>query len=141
MPIYITDKGTRYRKMGLNITHTINNFQFESKDDLQRNAKNILMRKGASEESAKAIVDDLIFSSDSYNKSQTSIIKASVQIDNNITLKETLNYIKNNFKKSFKKEPVFGELWARLNKIKEENSYENEILFEIDYSEKNIFAA
>ena len=122
--------------MTINITHTMNNFQFENRENLRNAAKNILLRQNASGEAAQKIIDKTVFD---YNP-QLSIIKASTQISVNNSLKETLKYLKNHASKKPAKEPVLGELWNIVNGKKE--IIENELFdIEIDNSAKNIFAA
>lgn len=125
--------------MSINITQTMNSFQFESRENLRNAAKNILNRQGASTEATNKILEQAIFSAKNSN-AQFDILKASSQITLNESLKETLKYLKTQANKKTKKEPVFGELWNIINK--EEISYEGELVdFVIDSSLKNIFAA
>ena len=126
--------------MGLIITHTMNSFQFESRDNLRNAARNILQRQGASTEATHKFVEQTIFTNDSYNP-QLAIIKASSQISLNNTMKETLKYLKSQANKKVNKEPVLGELW-NLFELKAETIYTGELIdFEIDTSARNIFAA
>lgn len=132
--------------MELNVTQTMNSFQFESKENLQNAAKNILKKQGASEKTVQNIMDKTIFNLDGhvYSKSQLAIIKASEQMSINDTLKETLKYLKNHAGLKTQKAPVFGEIWDLFNKelVNENKKYEGELAdFEIDNSAKNIFAA
>ena len=61
--------------MSINITHTMNNSQFESRENLRNAAKNILSSKGASNESIQKIVDQTIFENKNlYLNPQLSII-------------------------------------------------------------------
>lgn len=123
--------------MGINITHTMNNFQqFENRENLRNAAKNILSRQNANSETVNKIVERNVFD---YNP-QLAIIKASTQISVNNSLKETLKYLKSHASKKQAKEPVFGELWniANSNKDIENNELYD---FEIDNSAENIFAA
>ena len=144
-----TEKGflnQGYRKMELNVTQTMNSFQFESRENLKNAAKNILKKQGASEKAVQNIMDKTIFNLEGhvYSKSQLAIIKASEQMSINDSLKETLKYLKNHAGLKAQKEPVFGEIWDLFNKeiIKDDLSYEGELAdFEIDDSVKNIFAA
>lgn len=139
MPIYIIEKGLKVSKMSINITQTMNSFQFESRENLRNAAKNILNRQGASTEATNKILEQAIFSAKNSN-AQFDILKASSQITLNESLKETLKYLKTQANKKTKKEPVFGELWNIISK--EEISYEGELVdFVIDSSLKNIFAA
>ena len=126
--------------MGLNITHTMSSFQFENRENLRNAAKNILNKQGASTETVQKIVEQTIFSNNTYQNPQLSIIKASSQISLNNNLKETLKYLKSQVNKKVVKEPVLGELWDIVNK--EEFSYDGELAnFVIDSSVENIFAA
>ena len=126
--------------MGLNITHTMNSFQFESRDNLRNAARNILNRQGITSEAAQKFVEQTIFSKDSYNP-QLSIIKASSQITLNNSMKETLKYLKTQANRKVNKKPVLGELWNLLE-LKDDNNYEGELVdFVIDSSARNIFAA
>ena len=128
--------------MGINITHTMNNFQFEKREHLRDTAKRILKNQGADSESVQKIVEDTIFSKNSYENPQLSIIKASSQITMNSNLKETLKYLKSHANKKEKKDPILGELWDRLTNSVSESNYEGELLdFVIDANVENIFAA
>ena len=125
--------------MSIKITHTMNSFQFESRENLRNAAKNILNRQGASTEVTNKILEQAIFSSKNSN-AQLDILRASTQISLNESLKETLKYLKTQANKKSKKEPIFGELWNVISK--EEISYEGELVdFVVDSSLKNIFAA
>ena len=132
--------------MGINITHTMDLFQFENKENLRNTARNILNKQGASEETAQKMVEKTIFDSDKqikevYSNPQLAVIKASSQISMNNTLRETLKYLKSHANQKITKEPVLGELWEKLNSTKED-SYKGELLdFQIDDSAVNIFAA
>lgn len=126
--------------MAINITHTMNSFQFESRDNLRNAARNILSKQGVSTETAHKFVEQTIFSNDAYNP-QLSIIKASSQITLNNSMKETLKYLKSHANRKVNKEPVLGELWNLLE-LKDDNNYEGELVdFVIDSSARNIFAA
>lgn len=125
--------------MGINITHTMNSFQFENRENLRNATKNILNKQGASQETMQKIVEQTIFKSDFHNP-QLSVIKASTQITLNDSLKETLKYLKSHANKKVDKTPVLGELWSIIEK--ENNNYEGELAdLVIDTSCKNIFAA
>ena len=132
--------------MGINITHTMDLFQFENKENLRNTARYILNKNGASEEASQKIVEKTIFDADKqikdlYSNSQLAVIKASSQISMNNTLKETLKYLKSHANKKITKEPVLGELWEKLNSSSE-NAYKGELLeFQIDDAAVNIFAA
>ena len=125
--------------MSINITHTMNSFQFESRENLRNAAKNILNRQGASTEATNKILEQAIFSAKNSN-AQFDILKASSQITLNESLKETIKYLKTKANKKTKKKHIIGELWNIISK--EEISYEGELVdFVIDSSLKNIFAA
>ena len=129
--------------MGINVTQTMNSFQFENRENLRNTAKDILNRQGASKEAMHKIIDKTIFDSDGriYSNSQLAIIKASTQMSVNNSLKETLKYLKSHASQKNVKKPVLGEIW---NLLKEEdvNNYNGELLdFEIDETVQNIFAA
>lgn len=131
--------------MGINITQTLNSFQFENRENLRNTARDILNRQGASSESMQKIIEQTIFDSkvkyDSFYQPQLSIIKASSQISANGNLKETLKYLKSRANKKPAKEPVLGEIWNLFNKDENFNEYTGELInLEIDLS-KNIFAA
>ena len=132
--------------MGINITHTMDLFQFENKENLRNTAKNILNKNGVTEEAAQKIIERTIFDSDKqikelYSNPQLAVIKASSQITMNNTLKETLKYLKSHANQKITKEPVLGELWEKLNSTSED-TYKGELLdFQIDDTAINIFAA
>ena len=128
--------------MGINVTQTMNGYQFENRENLRNTAKEILKRQGVSAESSQNVINQTIFdSADSsiYSNAQLSILKASAQISLSGNLKETLKYLKNNPVKKFEKQPILGELWDLFESDK--NSEHEVIELEIDYSAKNIFAA
>lgn len=127
--------------MGLNITHTMNNSQFENRENLRNTARNILNKGGASSEATQKIIEKTIFTSNSYINPQLSIINASSQITLNNTLKETLKYLKEQANKKETKKYVLGELWESIQD-ENRNTYSGELLdFEISNFAKNIFAA
>lgn len=129
--------------MGINITHTMNNSQFENRETLRNTAKEILNKNNASKESIQKIVDKTIFNSDSerYYNPQLSIIKASSQISISNSLKETLRYLNSHAASKTQKSPILGEIWDLFNKTSDKE-YNNELCdFVIDESAKNIFAA
>lgn len=126
--------------MGLNITHTMNSFQFENRENLRNAAKNILNKQGASSETMQKILDQSVFPANSYKNPQLEILSTSSQITLNNNLKETLKYLKSKANKKTTKEPVLGELWNIVNK--EDDNYDGELKdFVIDSSIENIFAA
>lgn len=126
--------------MSINITHTMNSFQFENRENLRNAARNILNRQGATTEATHKVLEQTLFQASSYQNPQLAIIKASSQISLNNTLKETLKYLKSQANKKTQKEPVLGELWNIANK--ETNTYEGELVdFIIDTTAENIFAA
>ena len=124
--------------MNFNITSTMNNSQFENKENLRQAAKNILNRKGASTESTNKILEQAIFSN--YNsRAEIDILKLSSQITMNESLKETLKYLKTKNKEKTNKKAILGELW---NTINSEEDYCGELVdFVVDSSLKNIFVA
>ncbi len=126
--------------MSINITHTMNSFQFENRENMRNVAKNILNRQGATTEGTHKVLEQTIFGKEYYNP-QLAIIKAASQISINSNLKETLKYLKSKAVKNVKKEYVLGELWNQLSNIGE--SYTGELVdIVIDLSpENNIFAA
>ena len=127
--------------MGINITQTLNNFQFENRESLRNTAKEILNKQGASQETVHKVVEQTLFAMPTeYHNPQLEIITASSQITLNNSLKETLKYLKSHANKKSAKEPVLGELWDIFSK--ENTDYNGELIdFEIDISAKNIFAA
>ena len=132
--------------MGINITHTMDLFQFENKESLRNTAKNILNKNGASEETAQKIVEKTIFDSNKqikeiYSNPQLAVIKASSQITMNNSLKETLKYLKSHPNGKIRKKPVVRELWDKLSNSKH-SCYKGELLeFQSDDKAVNIFAA
>ena len=124
--------------MNFNITSTMNNSQFENKENLRQAAKNILNRKGASTESTNKILEQTIFS-DYNRRAEIDILKLSSQITMNESLKETLKYLKTKNKEKTNKKAILGELW---NTINSEEDYCGELVdFVVDSSLKNIFVA
>ena len=73
--------------MGINITQTMNSFQFESREQLRNTARDILNRQNTSSESMQKIMQEAIFGAKSELNSvyqpQLAIIKASSQISAN----------------------------------------------------------
>ena len=130
--------------MGINITQTMSSFQFENKENLKHAAKEILNKKGASEESVQKIIDKTIFDTDGrvYSNSQLAIIKASAQMSANGNLKETLKYLTSHTNNKVSKKPVLGEIWGLFNNEKYADVYDGELAdLEIDVNVNNIFAA
>lgn len=131
--------------MSINITQTMNTFNFERNENLRNTARDILNRQGASSESMQKIIDETIFSAKEKNvmnslNPQLAIIKASSQITMNNSMKETLKYLKSQAMKKSKKTPILGELWETVTS--KEEAYSGELIdFEIDLEHKNIFAA
>lgn len=131
--------------MGLNITHTMNNMNFENRESLRNTAREILGKQGASAETTNNILEKTIFNTpnkggDLYINPQLAILKASSQISMNKELKETLKYIKSQANKKQTKTPTFGELWNIISS--DDEKYEGELLdFVIDVNAKNIFIA
>lgn len=132
--------------MGMNITHTMNNFNFENKQNLRNTAKDILNRQGASNNSMQNILNQTIFgsennSSDIFVNPQLAILKASNQISANNSLKETLKYLKQQANKKNQKKAILGDIWNNFNENVKE-PYQGELLdFEIDNNAHNIFEA
>lgn len=131
--------------MNINISHTMNNSNFEHKENLKNAAKDILSKQNASQEVMQKIIDQSLFENNvrynsNYINSQMSIFKASAQITQNLSLKETLKYLKNQAVNNNKKKHVLGELWNILNES--EIDYNGELIdFEIDTTKNNIFIA
>ena len=124
--------------MGMNITHTMNSFQFENRENLRNTARDIL-NKRAPEKTVENITEKAFSVNTSYQNPQLAIIKASSQISINNSLKETLKYLKTHANKKEIKKHVLGEIW---NTVKTEVEYNGELIdFEIDLFAKNIFAA
>ena len=124
--------------MGMNITQTMNSFQFENREHLRNTAKDILNRK-APENTVENIAEKAFNANSSYHNPQLAIIKASSQISINNSLKETLKYLKSHATQKEVKKHVLGELW---DTVKTETEYTGELLdFEINIFAKNIFAA
>lgn len=125
--------------MGINVTHTMDSFQFENRENLRNAAKNLLLRKEHSQQSINNVLNKTIFAEENNNP-QLSIIKASTQISLNESLKETLKYLNSHAAKKHEKRPVLGELWNTV--ANNSSDYDGELLnFEVDDSLKNIFAA
>lgn len=122
--------------MGINITQTMNSFQFESRENLRNTARDILNKQGASQKTVQKILEKTIF--DNHNSAQLAIMKASTQIKLNESLKETLKYLNNKATKRTQKTPVFGELWNQVNN--DENKIDI-IEMEFNFDTENIFAA
>ena len=130
--------------MGINITQTMNSFQFENRENLRNAANDILKKQGASNETLNNIVNKTIFDSNGqiYSNSQLAIIKASAQVSMNKSLKETLRYLKSHAAEKVTKKPVLGEIWEAFSNTSAEDNNQNELLeFVIDTSVENIFAA
>ena len=126
--------------MGMNITHTMNSFQFENRENLRNTARDILNKK-APEKTVENIAEKAFNANTSYQNPQLAIIKASSQITANNSLKETLKYLKTQANKKAEKKHTLGELWEIVNKD-EEIAYQGELVdFVIDNSVDNIFAA
>jgi len=125
--------------MGFNISQTMNNSNFENRENLRNAAKNILARQNASPESTQRIIETTILGSQKYNNTQLLTYNSSVQISLNNSLKETIKYLKKSSSKKETKKPILGEL---RELIKEELPYNGELAdYIIDYNEKNIFTA
>ncbi len=126
--------------MGMNITHTMNSFQFENREHLRNTARDILNRK-ASEKVTENIAQKALNANSVYHNPQLAIIKASSQISINNSLKETLKYLRSHANQKENKKHILGELWETI-KSETELDYNGELLdFEINIFAKNIFAA
>ena len=130
--------------MALNITHTMNSFHFENRENLKNTARDILNRQGASSESMQKVMEQTVFDTkikyNSIYQPQLAIISAASQIAANTNLKETLKYLKNQAAKKAPKEHVLGELWEIFSETNKEE-YTGELYnLEIDLS-KNFFIA
>ena len=124
----------------MNITHTMNSFQFENREHLRNTARDILNRK-APEKVAENIAQKAFNANSVYHNPQLAIIKASSQISMNNSLKETLKYLKSHANQKETRKHVLGELWNTI-KTETEFEYNGELLdFEINIFAKNIFAA
>lgn len=124
--------------MGINVSTTMG---FENRNFLRNAAKEILQKSGADSEKASDIAQKAIFaSSDFASSTELNVIKASAQITQNKSLKETLKYLQAHANDKRKKY-VLGELWQQFDENEEDN-YQGELIdFEIDTNLKNIFAA
>lgn len=128
--------------MGINITQTMGGYQFENRENQRNTVREILSKKGSSDEAINRLIDKTIFDSANsriYSSAQLSVLKAASQISLNGNLKETLKYLKNHNTKKETKTPVLGELWGLFTK--EQENYEDIVDFDIDFSAENIFAA
>lgn len=130
--------------MTLSIAHTMNNSQFENKENLRNAARNILNRQGASQEATEKLLQNVFGSnSDVISKNVgLAILSASNQVTVSNSLKETLKYLKAQSSNKEHKKPVLGELWNSFNEEYSNEDYTGELYdFEIDKSIKNIFIA
>ena len=127
--------------MGLNVATTMtfeNNREF-----LRSTAKNILQKKGASQESSSKIVNSILLeNSEIFSKAQLNALKASYQIALNGGLKETAKYLNATKKRKDEKKYILGELWESLNQSEEGDydSIKDLMEMQIDF-ESNIFKA
>ena len=120
--------------MGISVSTQMN---FENKNSLRNAARDILYRSGAEKEKATKLAEKTIFG-DEFN-SQASILRASTQISVNLSLAETLRYLKAQGHRKPQKTPKLGELWNICSK--EDANYSGELIdLEIDLT-NNIFAA
>lgn len=126
--------------MGLNISQTMNNSQFENRESLRRTAKNILLKQNASNENAQKIIDQLIFLPNARKiNTQADILNISSQIAIQNSMKETIKSLKDNFAKKNVKKAQLGELFELLDL--DTGSYAGELVdYEINYN-NNIFIA
>lgn len=130
--------------MTLSIAQTMNNSQFENKENLRNAARNILNRQGASQEATEKLLQNVFGSnSDVISKNVgLAILSASNQVTVSNSLKETLKYLKAQSSNKEHKKPVLGELWNSFNEEYSNEDYTGELYdFEIDKSIKNIFIA
>ena len=114
---------------------------FENREFLKNTAKEILQKSGADNEKSNELAQKTILGSVLENSSNLSILKASTQITLNNSLKETLKYLQAHANDKRKKY-VLGELWEALGNFDDSNENSGELIdFEVDYNNKNIFAA
>ncbi|MCQ2739470.1 MAG: hypothetical protein MJ237_04500 [bacterium] len=101
--------------MSINIMQTMNNYQFENRENLRNTARDILSGKKHSSEDIQKIIDRTFSLTDDskYINAQKSIIMASSQITLNKSLKATLNYLKSQSNNK-KKQHILGELWNTM---------------------------
>lgn len=128
--------------MGINVTQTMNGYQFENRENQRNTVMKIFTKQGSSEQAAEELMNKNIFNfSDSkmYSNAQLSILKAASQISLNDSLKETLKYLKNHNTVKKAKQPILGELWNLFSR--EQYEYTDSLEWDIDYSAENIFAA
>ena len=128
--------------MGINVTQTMNGYQFENRENQRNTVMKIITKQGGSEQAAEELMNKNIFNfSDSkmYSNAQLSILKAASQISLNDSLKETLKYLKNHNTAKKAKQPILGELWNLFSR--EQYEYTDSLEWDIDYSAENIFAA
>ena len=123
--------------MGINVSTSMG---FENKNLLKNTAKNILQNKGMDSAKAENAAQKVIYDFFEEPSTGLTVLKASTQISVNNSLQETLNYLKAHANEKRKKEYVFGELWNTLSTGKD-NDIGDIVDFDIDYSDKNIFAA
>ena len=123
--------------MSINITHTMNGFQFESRENLRDAARNLLNRKGASEDTINSIMDKSIMQNRfEYPIAQVNMIHTYSQLNTHNNIQEKLNNLKKQAAKIEPKRAILGELW---NKIEGKN-VDNVIEFQINTDVENIFA-
>ena len=123
--------------MGINVSTSMG---FENRGFMKNTAKNILQKNGVNSKDAERISSNVIYDFVEDSSTGLMVLKASTQVTVNNSLKQTLNYLKAHANEKRKKEYVFGELWDTLSTAK--YKYQGELVnFNVDYSEKNIFAA
>ena len=103
--------------MGLNVSTSMT---FENREFLRSTAKQILTKKGASQEMSSKIAQAVIFdNSELYSNEQLNALKAYAQIMINGGLKETKKYLNNQKKINNNKKYILGELWETIEKSTE----------------------
>lgn len=122
--------------MGINV---LTSMGFENREFMKNAAKNILQKKGMGSKDAERISNNVVYDFVEDSSGMT-VLKASTQVTMSRSLSETLNYLKAHANDKRKKEYILGELWQAMPDINEK--YQGELIdLNIDFSEKNIFAA
>lgn len=106
--------------------------------------KNILNNRNTTQQATQKIISKILCDSDSIIKNsfvtpQESIIKASIQISINNSLKESLKQLKTQPNKTIKKNAIFGEIFDNFsvnNQASENNPFED---YNFDFNKTNIF--
>ena len=123
--------------MGINVSTSMG---FENRGFMKNTAKNILQKKGTDSKDAERILNNVIYDFAEDDSTGLMVLKASTQLSVNESLKQTLNYLKAHANEKRKKEYVFGELWDTLSTGNDK--YLGDLVdFNVDFGEKNIFAA